>query len=457
MELLLLFVGLVVGFAAAWGILSQRGKGVADRVRAESAVAVATAEARAAAAAAERAKVEDRASDLEQRASAAQVEAAGLRANLEQQARLLQEQAAFVEKSKRDLEAVMEAAAVKALNRNSEHIVAITGERADRATAEAKADLDARKTAIETLLRPVKEGLDKLEAKTGDLEKAREGAYGRLDEQIRALATATERTHTETSSLATALKGTQARGWWGEVALENLVEWAGLVEHCEFEKQKAAPDGSRPDLVVRLPGDRRVAIDSKAVGADYLVALRATDEEERRRAMDAHVAAVRGEMKALAARDYDRVLGGGVGLVVMFLPADSLLGAALLHDPRLQEDAARLHVVLASPSTLLVLLKTLAIFHQQAAVERDARHIHEVARDLYERGAKFAEHLGKVGKGLADALKAYNAAVGSFEGRLLPMARRLEDLKVPAQPSAQYDGPRQVEEAPRLLDTTPAS
>jgi len=213
------------------------------------------------------------------------------------------------------------------------------------------------------------------------------------------------------------------------MALRNVVELAGMTEHCDFEEQPTLDDGRRPDMVVHLPGSRHIAVDAKTPLTAYLSAVEATDETERSRGFDAHVQALRGHIQTLASRDYAENVEGEIDLVVLFLPGDPFLSAAFARAPDLQVEALRSKVLLATPTTLVALLRTVAIYWQQKAMAENADHIAEVARELYNRAVKFSSHLEEVGKGLRGAVNAYNQAVGSFERRLVPMARQLETLK----------------------------
>jgi DNA recombination protein RmuC len=319
----------------------------------------------------------------------------------------------------------------------------------------ADRDLEERRKGIESLLAPLRETLGRLEARTGEIEKAREGAYRGLEEQLRGLREATAALQEKTTTLASALKGSQVRGRWGEIALRNVVELAGMTEHVDFTEQEAVGDGKIPDMVVRLPGGRFIAVDSKVPYSAYVEATEATTEEVRERALDRHVAALREHIRTLAARDYASAVEGEVDLVVLFLPADSFLAAAFAREPELQNQALRARVLLATPTTLLALLRTVAIYWQQKALAENAERIAEVARDLYERAALFGEHLAKVGRGLSSAVRAFNQAAGSFEGRLLPIGRRLEELKVSEASKRVLEAPPPVEEAPRELAAPP--
>jgi DNA recombination protein RmuC len=351
--------------------------------------------------------------------------------------------------ARREIEGRFEALAGQALRGNAEHFLNLATERFSSAKTEATAELNARKQAIESLLQPLSESLKRLDAKASEIERSRVDAYSRLDEQIRHLVQTTESLQTRTTSLTTALKGSRIGGVWGEIALRNIAELAGMTKHCDFEEQFTLADGKRPDMTVNLPGDRSIAVDAKAPLAAYLEAVEAVDPKIRIDALDRHVKALRAHVKALADRNYAETIGRNVDLVVLFLPGDPILSAAFERDPELQTEALRLKILLATPTTLVALLRTVAIYWQQSSVVENAESIASAARDLYERAAKFGEDMQRVGKGLKTALDAYNTAVGSFDRRLMPMGRRLEEMKVTEQSKRQLTAIEPIDESPR--------
>ena len=441
-EAMWLLAGAAVGGAVVWAILGRRAAG---------AIATSAAESQRRADA-ERLLETARAADAE---NARRVGAA--EAKVAEAQRLLVEQQTFVERARKDLESSFQALAAAALQGSSEQFLKLAEQRLATARTQAVADVEERKKAIESLVAPLRETLGKLETRTGEIERARESAYTRIDEQVKQLAVATQRLESGTTTLASALKSSQVRGRWGEVALRNVAELAGMTEHCDFDEQTAASDGRRPDMTVRLPGGRLIAVDAKAPLSAYLDAVAAADETARNAFLDAHVAALRGHVKALADRDYPASLAAGVDLVVLFLPGDPFLAAAFAKDPDLQTDALRRRVLIATPTTLVALLRTVAIYHQQESLAKNAAQIAEAARELYDRGAKFGEDLAKVGRGLQTALKAYNDAAASFDTRLMPMARRLEEMRVPEGAKRSIEAPAPVDEAPRVLRNDPSS
>ncbi len=372
---------------------------------------------------------------------------AGARA--EEARRLIDEQKNFVERSRRELEATFQSLAAAALKGSSEQFLALAEQKLAVAGGRASADLDERKKEIQHLLAPLRETLTKLEQRTGEVEKARVDAYSRIDSQVQTLAQATATLQEQTTSLASALRGSQVRGKWGEIALRNIAELAGMTAHCDFLEQSTVDDGRRPDMTVKLPEGRWIAVDAKAPLTAYLEANEATSDSRRNAALDRHVRALRQHVRTLAGRDYADALAGDVDLVVMFLPGDPFLAAAFERDPDLQVDAMRAKVLIATPTTLVALLRTVAIYWQQRSLAANAAEIAGVAQELYERAAKFSEELTGMGRGLKQALDAYNRAVGSFERRLLPMGRKLDEMKVAEQSRRQLEAPPAIEEEVR--------
>ncbi len=364
---------------------------------------------------------------------------------------MIDELKTFSESSRKALEDNFKALAADPLAGSNKQFLDLAEQRLAITQERARAELDERKSAIESLLKPLGEGLKSLDQKTQDIEKARLDAYSRIDQQVQMLAEATTGLQEKATSLVSALKGSQVRGRWGEMALRRVAELAGMTEHCDFEEQTSIGDGKRPDMTVRLPGERVIAVDAKAPLNAYLEATEATEDEIRDRALDRHVKALKGHIKTLADRDYAKTLDSELDLVVMFLPGDPFLAAAFAKDPNLQVEALRSKVLIATPTTLLALLRTVAIYWQQRSMAENAEAIASTARELYDRAAKFGEDLSKIGAGLNSALKAYNSAVGSFDRRLIQMSRKLEEMKVSEQSKRELSPPNPILDEPRKL------
>ncbi len=271
-------------------------------------------------------------------------------------------------------------------------------------------------------VRPLKDSLERMDNQLQGVERVRQEAYGNLQAQVTTLS---ERA----GSLTNALRTPHVRGRWGEAQLRNVVEYAGMIEHCDYVTQAttATDDGTlRPDLVVRIPGGKHVVVDAKAPLAAYLDAFETSDDDARETHLANHARQVREHVTKLSAKAYWRQFEPSPDLVVMFLPDESYLRAAHEHDPALQEYAWSSNVVLASPSTLMILLRTVAMTWQQETIAESAREVSELGRELYKRLATMGAHVTRLGKSLDGAVKAYNETVGSLERQVLVQARRFE-------------------------------
>jgi DNA recombination protein RmuC len=298
------------------------------------------------------------------------------------------------------------------------------------AQAQAKGDLEQRRQAVEQLVAPLKDQLGRVDAQLLKFDQERRESRGRLDAQLRTLTESNEKLRTETGALVTALRKPNARGQWGQMQLRNVVELAGMVKHCDFLEQVSlggvdAP--VRPDLVVRMPGGKQVMVDAKAPLQGVLDAYEARDEEERQGHLRDHARLLRKHVRALSDKSYWCQLDAAPDFVVMFLPGEHLYGAALEADPTLIEDAMARRVLIATPTTLLAMLRAVAYGWQQERVAESAQAISELGRELHSRLVKLSGLLGTLGSRLNSAVRAYNETVGSYEARVLPGARRFAD------------------------------
>jgi len=303
--------------------------------------------------------------------------------------------------------------------------------------------------AVARAIAPLHDVLRRYEQRVGELEHDRVDAYAELREQVRSMGLVSGELRTETKQLVAALRAPQVRGRWGEHQLRRIVEAAGLLEHCDFAEQvTAATDnqGVRPDMVVRLHGGRLVVVDAKAPFDSYLSAMEARDERTRDMHLDQHARVLRGHVDALSAKAYWTAFAQTPDFVVLFVPADPFLDAALQRDPTLMEHAFTRNVVLATPATLIALLRTVAYSWRQEALAHNAVAVHELARELYGRLATLGDHVGKLGSSLSGAVTAYNKAVGSLESRVLVSARKLAEMGVSDD---ELPTPVQIEIAPR--------
>jgi DNA recombination protein RmuC len=338
-----------------------------------------------------------------------------------------------------------------ALRRNNEAFVALAEARLGTARTAAAGDLAQRQQAIEGMVAPLRESLDQVQQQLRTVERERAGSYSALLEQIGTMRQTSEQLRTETAQLVTALRAPQVRGRWGELQLERAVEAAGLTEHVDYVTQATATtdDGRvRPDLVVRLVGGKNVVVDSKVAFSGYLEAMEARDEPTRAARLKAHARHLRDHVEALGAKAYWERFTPAPEFVVCFVPADAFLDAALREEPSLQEYAFSRNVVLATPSTLIALLRTVAYTWRQEALATNAAQVHQLGRELYQRLSTLGGHVDKLGRSLSSAVGSYNQTVSSLESRVLVTARRMTDLKV-IDPNDTLETPKQVTDTAR--------
>lgn len=341
------------------------------------------------------------------------------------------EKIALLNEAKENLSNVFKALSADALKDNSQVFLDLAKGALEKFQETAKGDLEKRQQAINELVRPVGESLEKFDVKINELEKTRAVAYGELSQQVKSLIETEGQLRSETGKLVTALRAPKTRGNWGEMQLKRVVEMAGMLDRCDFAVQQSlsTEEGRlQLDLIVNLPGNKKIVIDAKTPSSSYLEACEATDDNVRIEKLKEHARQTRDRINELGKKSYWKLFQPGPNFVVLFLPGENLYYAALEHDPALIEIGVEQGVLLATPVSLIGLLRVIEFGWRQEAIERNAQEISELGRELYDRIVKMREHWGKVGKGLGNAVEAYDEAVGTLEKRVLVCARKFKEL-----------------------------
>jgi DNA recombination protein RmuC len=398
-----------------------------------------------------------------------QSEVAALRAELEHERRSSDEKVEVLTRAREELSIQLRSLCAEALRGNNEQFIQLARTQFEQLQLKAQHDLDSRQKAVENLVTPLKETLEKVGIEVKTLDRARRQDVGMLTAQLRTVAETNERLRAETGNLVTALRAPSVHGRWGEMQLRNAVESAGMLAYCDFVEQPSSRvDGERllrPDLVVRLPGGRTVVVDAKTPIQALLDAAQTDEDDVRAQRLADFVRNVRDHVAALKAKSYWQQFESAPDFVVMFLPGESFFRAAIEQDPALLELHATSQIVLASPATLITMLRTVASSWREQKIAESARTVSELGRELYERLATMIDHFATVGKRLDSAVQAYNQTVGSLERRVLVSARRFADQGVPVskelvelapiEKSAQT--PQTIELQARTLNELPSA
>jgi len=452
-DVLCFVVGLVIGGTAAWFWASSRA-----RVSAASDLMEAQARASSAEAVAEQLRIQTERAQAELESLRKSIDAERIarteaETRLAEAARNFEEQKRLLDDAKAKLADAFKALSGEALKSNNQAFLELARKALEAVVAEARGDISKRQEAIDGLIKPLSESLKRYEEQIRQLENSRQKAYGSLEEQLKSLAGTQQQLQKETGNLVNALRAPQVRGRWGEMQLRRVVELAGMSEHCDYEEQRSVDTEHgrlRPDMIVHLPANRDIVVDAKVALDAYLQAVSAETQEQRAEFLRRHAQQLRKHMDELAAKSYWEQFKQAPEMVVMFIPGESFFAAAVDRDHTLIEDGMRKRVVLATPTTLLALLRAVAYGWRQEQIAENAREISDVGRQLYERLRTLAEHFEEMGKALRKTNDAYNRTIASMESRVFSAARRFKELGAATGEEIPVVGPVDIQ--PRLLD-----
>jgi len=357
-------------------------------------------------------------------------------ANIKKQEELDEERDTALELARERLENAFHDLADQSLSKNNDQFLQLATQKLNNQQQHASSELDKRQTSIQNLIKPISEALNKTEAQIGDIEKNRRQSFGELKQELLTLRTTHTELQTETRNLVNALRKPQVRGRWGEQTLKRLVELAGMVNHCDFSEQVSTGHGDdqsfRPDMVVSLPDQRYLVVDAKTPLQAYLDALESSDPVEEKNHMQRHLRHIKTHIKQLASKEYWQSLSNTPEFVIMFIPGEQFLSVAVDMDPELFDFALQKNIILATPSNLIALLKTVSYGWQQVELAKNAENIRKLGEVLHKRLNIFVTHLAKIGTNLQRSNKAYNDAVGSLERNVLSSARKFKEMGIRA-------------------------
>lgn len=365
-----------------------------------------------------------------------------------------EEQKSMIEAMKKEMSDTFNALSSAALKSSSEDFLRLASEHLGKVVAETKGRLGEHQAALDSVIKPLHQALQRYEENLRTIEENRHKAYGSLTEQIRSLASTNESLQRETKNLVTALRKPHVRGRWGEMQLRRVAELSGMSMHCDFTEQVSVDTEKgriRPDMIVHLPMEREIVVDAKVSLDAYLEAITASSEEERRIKMEKHAQQVRAHMNKLASKEYWSQFSRSPEFVVLFIPGESFLSSAVDIDSNLIEDGMQKGIIIATPTTFIALLRAIAYGWRQEQLTKNAQEISELGKQLYERINVIVQHLENIGTNLEKSISAYNKAVGSFETRILPSVRRFKELGI----STGSDIPilEQIDQKPRNVFT----